>query len=281
MATGGQLTWAQLVAVARRVGVKVVEAPSSHRGQLGKMGSVVGVTEHTTGTANSFKPDVDYPDYNVVKEGRAGLENSLSAYGVGRFEAIYVFSEFLSWHAGVWNWRGVTDGNGHFLGIECAGVGDYTEFQRKVYPRLVAAILLEINQTPDWAPRHLDGAVPQGRKVDAQGFDDFYQGKSFRQWVEFFMANPAYININYGGNDVGTLEGEQAFQLRDANINAAEGRKYLGVLAAKLDGLTAAVGTLAEAVASGRDDLTAADLKAAVKEAIAEGVVKVDVSVQG
>lgn len=200
MPTSSQLTWERLVAIARRVGVKVVEAPSSHRGKLGTMGSVAGVTEHTTGTPNSFNASSDYPDFNVVKEGRTGLVNSLSAYGIGRREAIYVFSEFLSWHAGAWLWQGITDGNGHFLGIECAGVGDYTEFQRKVYPRLVAAILLDINSPRSMAARHLDGAVPKGRKPDAQGFDgDFYQGKSFNQWVDFFLANPAYININYQG----------------------------------------------------------------------------------
>lgn len=205
MATGGQLTWATLVAIARRVGVTVVEAPSSHRGKLGSMGSVVGVTCHHTGTPNTLRPTEDYPDYAVVKEGRTGLVNSLSAYGIGRHTSIYVFSEFLSWHAGTWNWKGITDGNGHFLGLECAGVGDYTEFQRKVYPRLVAAILLEIGQSIDWAPRHAQGATPAGRKTDAANLDgDFYQGKSFRQWVEFFLVNPAHININYLEDDMPT-----------------------------------------------------------------------------
>lgn len=198
------LTWGRLVAVARRVGVKVVEAPSSHRGHLGSMGTVAGCVCHHTGTPNSYAPTDDYPDFNVVKEGRAGLNNSLSAYGVGRRDAIYVFSEFLSWHAGAWSYAGITDGNGHFLGIECAGVGDYTEFQRRVYPRLVAAILLEIGAPQSMAPRHLDGAMPRGRKSDAANLDgNFYQGKTFYQWVDFFMANPAYININYG--DGGTF----------------------------------------------------------------------------
>lgn len=216
MATRGPLTWERLVAAARRVGVKVVEAPSSHRGHLGSMGSVVGVVEHTTGTPNSYRPDVDYPDFNVVKEGRKGLNNSLSALGIGRFDAIYVFSEFLSWHTGVWEWHGITDGNGHFLGIECAGVGDYTDFQRRVYPRLVAAVLLEVDGGRDMAPRHLDGAMPRGRKVDAQGFDgDFYQGRSFWEWLDFFLANPEHININYGGGFLMALSDAQQQEIYD------------------------------------------------------------------
>lgn len=192
------LTFDDLLSIARRVGVEVVAAPSSHRGSKGRMGTVTGVTVHHTGTDEDFKPDQDYPTYQVVKEGRPGLENSLSAFGLGRWRAIYVFSEFLSWHAGEWLWLGITDGNGHFLGIECAGVGDYTEFQRRVYPRLVAAILLDIGAGRDWAPLHLEGAMPRGRKTDAANTGgDFYQGHDFRWWVDFFMANPQYININY------------------------------------------------------------------------------------
>jgi hypothetical protein len=186
------VTFDDLVRIAQRVGVEVVAAPSSHRGALGKMGTKLGPTIHHTGTANTFRPTEDYPDYNVVKEGRTGLVNSLSAYGLGRFRAIYVFSEFLSWHAGEWNYRGVTDGNGHFLGIECAGVGDWTPWQRKVLPRLVASILLFLGGTVDWMPRHLDGAMPRGRKTDAANL-----WASFRDEVQFFMDHPEQININY------------------------------------------------------------------------------------
>lgn len=220
MATAGQLTWERLVAIARRVGVEVVEAPSSHRGKKGRMGSVVGPTLHWTGTANSYAVANDYPDYNVVKEGRAGLVNSLSAYGIGRQKAIYVFSEFLSYHAGVWNYAGITDGNGHFLGIECAGAGDFTDWQRQVYPRLVAAILLDLGSDRSMAPTHAAGAMPRGRKSDIKT-DNFYQGRSFYDWVDYFMANPAYININYGtpgagGDDMANVPQEEWNGVRDA-----------------------------------------------------------------
>lgn len=187
-----------LVAIARRVGVTVVEAPSSHRGQIGEMGTVVGVTCHHTGTPNTYRPELEYPDFNVVKEGRPGLENSLSAFGLGRQTTIYVFSEDISWHAGVWLWKGITDGNGHFLGIEAAGIGDWTPFQRAAYPRLVASILLFIDADLSWAPRHLDGAMPPGRKTDAAHFEEeFLPGMNFDQSVQWLLDNPAYININY------------------------------------------------------------------------------------
>lgn len=198
------VTFDDLVAIARRVGCKVVAAPSSHRGKIGEMGTVMGVTCHYTGTANTFRSGDEYPDYNVVKEGRAGLNNSLSAYGGGRSSTIYVFSEDLSYHAGTWSWAGITDGNGHFLGIEMAGVGDWTAWQRKMYPRLVASILLFINAPINMAPTHAAGAWPRGRKVDflgrsLEGFlpEIFPGGRNFYDAISWLLKNPAYININY------------------------------------------------------------------------------------
>lgn len=193
-----------LVACARRVGVRVVEAPSSHRGDIGEMGTVAGVTCHYTGTRNSYSPASEYPDYTVVKEGRAGLRNSLSAFGLGRHSTIYVFSEDLSWHAGVWSWAGITDGNGHFLGIEAAGVGDWTDWQRRTYPRLVASVLLFIDAPPSMAPTHAQGAVPRGRKVDFLNGDDGgwlpdvpQAPHDFHDAIAWLMRNPNWININY------------------------------------------------------------------------------------
>lgn len=193
MATKGQLSWKELVYIATRTGINVIEAPSSHRGKKGRMGSVAGVVLHHTGTPNTYKPELDFPDYQVVKEGRPGLENSLSAYGIGRHKNIYVFSEFLSWHAGVWNWNGITDGNGRFLGIEGAGVGDWTPFQRDAYPRLVASALSYIGEGLNSMPRHADGAVPHGRKIDAANLVT----PEFIRAVQGYLDDIKTVNIFY------------------------------------------------------------------------------------
>lgn len=185
------VTFDDLVKIAQSVGVEVVSAPSSHRGKLGKMGTVVGATLHHTGTPNSTNPTNDYPDYNVVKEGRSGLVNSLSAFGLGRRKAIYVFSEYLSWHAGDWLYAGIKDGNGHFLGIEAAGVGDWTPWQLDIYPRLVAAILRFLGEGIDMMPRHMDGAMPRGRKTDAANLPP-----NFKARVQYYLDHPAEINVN-------------------------------------------------------------------------------------
>jgi hypothetical protein len=197
------VTFDDLVAIAKRTGVenwvsggvrgRVVSAPSSHRGHVGEMGTVVGVTRHHTGTPESFKATEDYPTYQVVKEGRAGLSNSLSAYGLGRWFGIYVFSEDISWHAGTWSYAGITDGNGHFLGIEAEGTGArWTPFQQEFYPRLCASILLFIGEGINMMPRHADGATPRGRKDDAKNLPADFVPK-----VQGYISNPS--TLTYGG----------------------------------------------------------------------------------
>jgi hypothetical protein len=200
------VTFDDLVAIAKRTGVenwvqggvrgKVISAPSSWRGKRGEMGTVVGVTRHHTGTSEDFRATEDYPTYQVVKEGRSGLDNSLSAYGLGRYFGIYVFSEDISWHAGTWSYAGITDGNGHFLGIEAESAGNrWTAFQREFYPRLVASILLFIDEGVDMAPRHADGAMPRGRKSDAANLPADFMTK-----VAGYLRNPS--TLAYGGAPV-------------------------------------------------------------------------------
>jgi hypothetical protein len=155
------------------------------------MGTVVGITRHHTGTLESYKPTDDYPTYQVVKEGRAGLANSLSAFGLGRHRAIYVFSEDVSWHAGEWSYAGITDGNGHFLGIEAEGTGRWTDWQLDIYPRLCASILLFIGEGVDMMPRHADGAMPRGRKTDAANLP-----ADFAATVARYLAHPELIPVN-------------------------------------------------------------------------------------
>lgn len=213
-----RLTFDELVYLAQRTGVhnwqgpdangvpvsgRVIAAPSSHRGEHGSMGTIVGCTRHHTGTDETFLYASDYPTYGVVKEGRTGLNNSLSAYGLGRWYGIYVFSEFISWHAGTWMFQGIVDGNGHFLGIEAEGTGArWTPFQREFYPRLCGSILSYIGEDIDMMPRHADGAMPRGRKSDAANL-----WASFTDQVAGYIRDPA--TITYGGTPVPAPEPEQ------------------------------------------------------------------------
>jgi hypothetical protein len=122
-------------------------------------------------------------------------------YGLGRSGTIYCVSEKISWHAGVGSWNGVTDGNGHFAGIEAESSGDGTDWtsaQIDAYEKLVASILLEANRGTDWMPEHKQFALPAGRKVDPAGIDL----NDFKSNVQKYLDNPALLDE--GDDDMAT-----------------------------------------------------------------------------
>jgi hypothetical protein len=134
---------------AARTGYPYVESWSSHN--KGAMRGVWGVLCHHTGTA--WNAPGDYPSLRVVRDGRPGLVNSLSAFGLGRSGTIYLISDKLSWHAGAGEYNGLRDGNGYLAGIEAesdGGAGHWTSQQVDCCPRLVAAILVEIGRGEEY-----------------------------------------------------------------------------------------------------------------------------------
>lgn len=185
-----------VVKVAKRTGYPVVEAWSGRN--AGQMGTVYGPMLHHTGSGNSS--GADYPTLRVVRDGRAGLENSLSMYGIGKSGTIYCISEKISWHAGAGNWKGVTDGNGHFAGIEAESSGngkDWTPAQLDAYKKLVASILIETGRDASWAPAHREWALPRGRKPDPAGIDVV----AFRAEVQKMIDNPSLLGVVEGGEE--------------------------------------------------------------------------------
>lgn len=169
----------------------------------GTMGTVVGVVMHHTATARTAAGD--YPSLTVVTKGRTGLPGPLCNFGLGRSGTIYLVTEGIAYHAGVGSWQGITDGNGHFLGIEAEHSGLSTEAwpaaEADAYRRLVASILYELKRDTNWDVRHADWAEPPGRKVDfirqpaLTGVESMTQ---FDSAVKAMLANPATINKNYG-----------------------------------------------------------------------------------
>jgi N-acetylmuramoyl-L-alanine amidase len=90
-----------------------------------------------------------------------------------------VADEYCAWHAGRASWHGQTAINEMSLGIELENAND----GRDVYPpeqvgalqQLVLAKVAQYRIIPGMIVRHMDVAVPQGRKTDPAGFP----------WVEF------------------------------------------------------------------------------------------------
>ena len=159
----------EVLDVARSTGQPVVEAWSNHN--AGQMGTVLGPMLHHTGSAWTY-PTNKAPTLRVVRDGRSGLENSLSMYYIDYEGVIYCISEKISWHSGAGSWQGVTDGNGHFAGIEAESDGkQWTKATIASYKKLAAAILRKTGRTVAYAPRHADYALPRGRKSDFSGMD--------------------------------------------------------------------------------------------------------------
>lgn len=195
-----------VVKVAKRTGYPVVEKWSSRN--VGSMGEVIAPMMHHTGSVGSG----DYPTLNVVMNGRSDLQNSLCMYGLGKSGTIYCISEKLSWHAGAGNWKGVTDGNGRFAGIEAESSGngtDWTTAQLDAYKKLCASILIETGRDSSWLCAHKEYALPKGRKTDPAGIDM----NAFRADVQKIINNPALLGIQGGGGILMALSDAEQTEL--------------------------------------------------------------------
>lgn len=180
-----RLTW--LADVARSAGLQVEEVPNWQTRGHGDVGNMIGIVCHHTADG----PTGDFPSLETVTRGRPGLSGPLCNYGLGRSGKVYVVAAGCAWHAGSGSWKGVRDGNHHFIGIEAENTGyihgpraeAWSEVQVDAYARLCAAILDHIKQPvsqcighKEWAPK---------RKVDPT-----FDMAPFRDRVSFYMANP-------------------------------------------------------------------------------------------
>jgi peptidoglycan hydrolase-like protein with peptidoglycan-binding domain len=90
--------------------------------------------------------------------------------GLGRDGTFYVIAAGRANHAGAGGWRGITTGNGSFIGIEAENTGkapdSWPSRQLDAYCRGAAAILEHIGATEEMCCGHKEYARPPGRKGD-------------------------------------------------------------------------------------------------------------------
>jgi N-acetylmuramoyl-L-alanine amidase len=90
-----------------------------------------------------------------------------------------VADEYCAWHAGRASWHDQTSINEMSLGIELENANDgrdvYPPAQIDALQQLVQAKVTQYRIAPDMVTRHMDIAVPRGRKTDPAGFP----------WAEF------------------------------------------------------------------------------------------------
>lgn len=103
------------------------------------------VLHHTAGSLN------DQGQINVVKNGTNGLQGPLSQIVLKHGDGLpHVIAAGVSWHAfGEISFRGVPAGSGNYysLGIEAVSTGlrdDWSKAQRENYPKVVAALLVDL-----------------------------------------------------------------------------------------------------------------------------------------
>lgn len=159
-----KLQW--LPTVLKDAGQVVFEVDGWKARGHGDMGLVRGVLlHHTAGPLNG-----DCPSLKVVINGRPDLAGPLSQLFLCRSGHWHVVAAGKAWHAGAGSWRGITDGNSSFIGIEAENTGlandPWPSIQVQAYVVGVRALLKHIGAPADMAAGHKEYALPAGRKTD-------------------------------------------------------------------------------------------------------------------
>jgi len=158
------LTW--MPDVLLKAGLKVALVDGwEYRGRA-EMGAVYGVLCHHTAGVKTL----NMPSLNTLIKGRPDLAGPLAQLGLGRDGTYYVIAAGRCNHSGAGSWRGVSEGNTHFIGIEAENTGlpddPWPESQMDAYRFGVAAILQYLSRGVEWCSGHKEYALPEGRKDD-------------------------------------------------------------------------------------------------------------------
>jgi hypothetical protein len=159
------LTW--MPAVLLEAGLKVAEVPGwQSRGRAPVRETLGVMIHHTAGPAAG-----NMPSLRTLVEGRSDLPGPLSQLGLGRDGTWYVIAAGRANHAGAGNWRGIVDGNAHFIGVECENPGraqdlPWPDVQMTALRQGVAALLQHLDRDAQWCMGHREYALPAGRKTD-------------------------------------------------------------------------------------------------------------------
>lgn len=172
-----RLSW--LPAVLRAAGLKVVEVDGWVTRGHGDMDTIQGVLLHHT--AGPIKGEA--PSLPIIIKGRPDLAGPLSQLFLSRSGVWHVVAAGKAWHAGAGEWKGVTAGNSHLVGVEAENTGlpndPWPAAQVESYVKGVAAILAKIGASSDMAAGHKEYALPKGRKSDPS-----FDMVAFRQRVQ-------------------------------------------------------------------------------------------------
>ena len=172
------LTW--LPAVLNKT-VEVKEYPGWETRGHGDVGEIKFVLCHHSATGANSDP---VKEMEIVVFGRPDLEGPLSQLWLDRKGVFYVIAAGKGYHAGRGEWRGITDGNSHSIGIEAENNGvdeEWPEVQMTSYAKGVAAIIKHIGANINACVAHKEWAPL--RKIDPD-----FDMKLFRKRVQKYLT---------------------------------------------------------------------------------------------
>lgn len=233
------LTW--LPDVLRSVGLEVLEYPNWQNIGHGDMGNVLGVLcHHTCGPVHG-----DLGDLDVLVHGRPDLGGPLCNLGLGRSGKFEMIAAGKGWHAGAGNWKGVTDGNAHLIGIEAENTGETTgpradtwpDVQMDAYKRGCAAIMKHVNGSAEMVAGHKEYALPHGRKDDPD-----FDMAAFRADVAKIMgsqpASTTPLPARIGSVNIDNLNVRSNASMQSAIVSIANKSDKVTILSESMNGST-------------------------------------------
>ena len=194
----------------KNAGISFTEEPGWRNRGHGDIREVKFIVLHHTAGGNS-----DAGDIRVVRDGRPDLRGPLSQLVLKRNGQPHIIAQGVSWHAyGEVNWRGVRAGEQNWwtIGIEGVsnGYNDWTPEQRREYPRVVAALLKDMNLPSDAWAFHRE-TQPKS-KIDPAGFERPSFQREVDKWYHGSVKKETAIQECYNNNkDLGkrTFEEEE------------------------------------------------------------------------
>lgn len=175
------LVW--LPEVLEAAGLKVVCVDGWATRGRAEMGSVEGVMCHHSANHRSG----NMPTLDTLVLGYKDLPGPLAQLGLGRDGTYYVVAAGRCNHAGVGAFRGNSEGNSRFIGIEAEHSGraedSWPQAQYDAYVVGAAAILKHLNAEVHCCIGHKEFALPPGRKIDPSFDMDRFRAEVARQLV--------------------------------------------------------------------------------------------------
>lgn len=153
----------------KNAGINYTVEPGAYQRGHGDIKDVRFIVVHHTAGGRS-----DQSDINIVRDGWADLPGPLSQIVFKRNGEPHIIAVGVCWHAyGEINYRGVPAGSGNYYSIGIEGVSngynDWTDAQRREYPRIVAALLKDMNLPSDAFIFHRE--YQPKSKIDPAGFE--------------------------------------------------------------------------------------------------------------